>query len=436
VIPTTQSFVLLLTAALVAGWGVYEPVYLRWGLIAFGALVVLMVLDHWLSRRLAQVELRRYVAERLSLGAANKVTLEISNRCRLPLALLVKDDAPWEFEASRREHHLHLAPYEHVVVSYTVTPRGRGDFDFGDLHVRGRSLLTLSQWQRTTPARQPVKVYPDLLGLDRYTLLARQQRLAQAGFRPLRYLGEGTEFESLREYSPDDDYRKIDWKATARRGRPITRQYDLERSQTLVLMIDAGRMMCAEIGGMSKLDYAINAALMLAYVAAERDDSLGLVVFADQVQTYLPPRKGSPQVGAIADQLYAVQPVLREPDYAAAFALLRHRVTRRALVVIFTDLIDQESSHDLLTNVLALTPRHLPLIITLRDYRLDALARQRPQQVGEAYERAVALNLLSQRRLALASLRAGGAQILDSRPQELTVATVNKYLEIKQRARL
>lgn len=435
-IPTAPSFVLMLTAALLAGWGVYEPAYLRWGLIAFGAVVALMVLDHLLSRRLARVELRRYVAERLSLGSANKVTLEITNRCRLPLALLVKDDAPWEFEVSRREHHLHLAPYEHLVLTYPVTPRGRGNFDFGDLHVRGRSLLTLSQWQRTTSAGQEVKVYPDLLGLDRYTLLARRQRLGQAGFRPLRYLGEGTEFESLREYSPDDDYRKIDWKATARRGRPITRQYDVERSQTLMLMIDAGRMMCAQVGDMSKLDYAINAALMLAYVAAQRDDSLGLVVFADQVQTYLPPRKGSPQVGAIADQLYAVQPVLREPDYETAFALLRHRVTRRALVVTFTDLIDQESSRYLLSNALALSPRHLPLIITLRDYRLDALARQRPQQVGEAYERAVALNLLTQRQLALASLRAGGAQILDSRPQDLTVATVNKYLEIKQRARL
>jgi uncharacterized protein (DUF58 family) len=200
-----------------------------------------------------------------------------------------------------------------------------------------------------------------------------------------------------------------------------------------MLMIDAGRMMCAEIEGMSKLDYAINAALMLAYVAVEKDDAVGLVVFADEVASFVPAGKGLRQVGLLADQLYAVQPVLREPDYAEAFSLLCRRTQRRALVVAFTDLIDRESSSQLLANVLALTPRHLPLVITLRDHRLDALAGLRPQEAGAAYQRAVATSLLTRRRLALAHLRSGGAQVLDVSPRELTVETVNKYLEIKQR---
>jgi uncharacterized protein (DUF58 family) len=256
------------------------------------------------------------------------------------------------------------------------------------------------------------------------------------GFRPVRYLGDGAEFDYLREYSPDDDYRKIDWKATARHQRPMTRQYDLERSQTLMLVLDAGRMMCAEIGAMSKLDYAINAALLLAYVAVERDDAVGLAVFADELETFVPPGKGLRQVGLLADQLYAVQPVLREPNYGEAFAYLRRRTQRRALVVTFTDLIDREASAQLLANVLALAPRHLPLVVTLRDDRLDALARLRPDEARQAYERAVATDLLAQRRLALAALRAGGALVLDAAPRDLTVATVNRYLEIKARAAL
>ncbi len=432
-IPSAPTFFLLLTSALLAGWGVHEPPFLRVGVLAFVGVLGLTLADHLLSRYLARLTVQRRAPERLSLGQANPVRLEVTSRTGLPLALTLKDDAPWEFEASQREHHLRLAPYQRREIAYTVTPRARGDYDFGDVHVRGRSLLALSLWQRRFPATQTVKVYPDLLGIDRYVALARSRHLEQAGFRPLRYLGEGAEFDFLREYSPDDDYRKIDWKATARRGRPITRQYDLERSQTLMLLIDAGRMMCAEIEGMSKLDYAINAAVMLAYVAVEKDDAVGLVVFADKVASFVPAGKGLRQVGLIADQLYAVKPVLREPDYGEAFSLLRRRTQRRALVVAFTDLIDRESSSQLLGNVLALTPRHLPLVITLRDHRLDALAGLRPQEAGGAYQRAVATSLLTQRRLALAHVRSGGAQVLDVSPRELTVQTVNKYLEIKQR---
>ncbi len=439
-IPTLPTFVLLLASALVAGWGVYEAELLAWGAGAFLGVLVVMGADHLLSRRLMKVTVARQVEEKLSLAAENVVRLEVANRCKLGLALVVKDDAPWEFAASRREIPVRLSPYERAEPTYTVTPRRRGDFDFGNLHVRGYSLLRLSQWQRHFPGVQMVKVYPDLLGIGRYVELARARRLEEMGFRPLRYLGDGAEFDYLREYSPDDDFRKIDWKATARHGHPVTRQYDLERSQTLMLVIDAGRMMCAtvgaEVGAMSKLDYAINAALMLAYVAVEKDDEVGLTVFADEMESFVPPGKGLRQVGVIAEQLYAVQPVLREPNYGEAFAMLRRRTQRRALVVTFTDLIDREASAQLLANVLALAPRHLPLVVTLRDDRLDALAHARPHSSQEAYRRAVVTDLLAQRRLALASLRAGGTLVLDAAPADLTVETVNRYLEIKQRAML
>ncbi|HEY3397985.1 MAG TPA: DUF58 domain-containing protein [Armatimonadota bacterium] len=432
-IPTLPAFLLLLLSTAVALSGVNRPGALRVGAWAFAGVVVLIVLDNLLSRRLVRLEGSRSVADRLSLAEANPVRLELVNRSRWTLRLTVQDDAPWEFEASLREHNLRLAPFERGELTYTVTPRRRGDYDFGNLHVRCLSLLGLSQWQRRLPLAEWVRVYPDLLEINHYAALARSRQLQQAGFRPLPYLGEGATFESLREYSPDDDFRRIDWKATARRGYPVTRQYDLERSQNLILMIDAGRMMTAEIGGMSKLDYAVNAALMLAYVAVERDDAVGLIVFDDEVRTWVPPAKGRRQVGLIADQLYAVEPVLREPDYGQAFALLRRRTQRRALVVAFTDLIDRDSSAQLLSNVLGLAPRHLPLVVTLRDQRLDALAAARPAEAAEAYERAVATSLLAQRRLALATLRRGGAQLVDTAAGQLTVDTVNKYLEIKRR---
>lgn len=427
---------ILLIGPLLIGASAYFPglAAIGWGWI--GGVVVLAVLDNLLSGRVSQVAARRLVADKLSVGTENRVEIDLRSRSPLSLTLLVKDDPPWQFNTPARQQQLRLAPYDTRRISYVTIPQARGDYQFGDIHLRGRSRLGLSWWQRRIPAQQQVKVYPNLLQVHQYNLLARADRLQQVGFRRLRRLGEGTEFESLRDYVPDDDFTNIDWKATARRSKPITRQYEIERSQNVILMIDAGRMMCAELNGMSKLDYAINAALMLAYVAVQKDDAVGLVVFADEIQSFVPPRKGSAQVGRLLEQLYAVQPTMQEPDYAAAFSLLADRARKRALVVVFTDLIDRQASRQMLAHTAALYPHHLPLVVTLRDPRLQGLAGQIPQQESDAYQRAIAADLLTHRREALQALRQRGAAIVDALPEQLTVAAVNRYLAIKARGRL
>ena len=433
---THFGLVLLLVGPVLIGASTYYPALnlFGWGWIAL--VLVLTVVDNLLSRRASPVHIRRLVADKLSVGTENRVQIEVRSRSPWPLTLQVKDDPPWQFETPSRQQHLKLSPYQTRRISYVTTPQARGDYQFGDIHLRGRSRLALSWWQRRLPAEQSVQVYPNLLQVERYQLLARSDRLQEAGFRRLRRLGEGTEFESLRDYVPDDDFHDIDWKATARRHKPITRQYEIERSQNVMLMVDAGRMMCAQLDGMSKLDYAINAALMLAYVAVQQDDAVGLVVFADEVHSFVPPRKGSAQVGRLVEQLYAVQPTMREPDYTAAFSLLHGRARKRALVVVFTDLIDRHASSQLLAHTAALYPHHLPLVVTLRDPRLHDLAEQMPDQAPDAYQRAIAANLLMNREEALSTLRQRGAAIVDALPQNLTVAAVNRYLFLKARGRL
>jgi uncharacterized protein (DUF58 family) len=193
-------------------------------------------------------------------------------------------------------------------------------------------------------------------------------------------------------------------------------------------------MMSADVGELSKLDHAINAALLIAYVAALQEDYVGLIAFDSELQALLPPRKGVPQVAVMADQLYGVQAQLREPDYDMAFGLLRRRTSRRALVVFFTDLVDEDTSRRVLANIRGLTPRHLPLVVTLRDPHLDELARQNPLDGPEAYERSVAIEVLGQRRLALNYLTQGGAHVLEVRAEEMAMRTVNKYLELKGRS--
>jgi len=404
--------------------------------LALLAMVLTTIADHLLSRRGAVLELERVTEEKLSLGAENRIEIRVRNRGPLAQALIVKDDPPPAFVTERRVFSLNVAPYAQGAVAYHTRPLARGRYAFGSLHVRGRSRLGLSYWQRRFPAPAEVAVYPNLLEVRRYQLLARADRLRQGGFRLLRRLGERTEFESLREYTPDDEYRSIDWKATARRRRPISRQYELERSQTVILMIDAGRMMSTLVGDLSRLDYALNAALMFAYVAIERDDAVGLIAFSDEVKAFVPPRKGHRQVGLITEALYDLQPALVEPDYAEAFMTLSARARKRALVVCFTDLVDVDASSRLLGHLTALAPHHLPLLITLRDRELLQAAQRAPMDVTETYQRALAAQVLQDRETALAVLRQRGVMVLDALPEQLTVAAVNEYLGLKARGRL
>jgi len=422
----------LLALPLVVLEGVTRPL----GLMGLGWCVLLLgllVVDNRLSLRAQRLHVERAFDRKLSLGTANRVQLRLENLSRWTLRLNVKDDSPEGFTTPHRELRVTLAPHEDRVVTYDTIPRKRGQFRFGDIHVRGQSFLALSLWQRRIPAAAEAVVYPDIRSVARLDLSLRAHRLEDVGLRRARARGTGTEFESLREYVRDDDHRRIDWKATARRGRPFTRQYEEERSRTIMLLIDAGRMMSAEVEGLSKVDHAVNAALMLAYVALRRDDAVGLIVFADTVQAIIPPRKGTEHLQRILDALYAVQPTLAEPNYRAALYHLRDRARKRSLAVLFTDLVDEQASRRLISHVAAAYPRHLPLVVTMSDPEITRASRLRPDGPEELFERAVAASVLADRERALGALRGHGAVVLEAAAGELSMALVNRYLELKER---
>ena len=405
---------------------------LAWCLFA-GAL---LVADNRLSARAHPVTAVRVIERKLSLGAENRVRLRLENPSPRPVGLRVKDDPPDDFRTPRRELDVAVPGHSTVELAYATTPRHRGRYSFGDLHLRGRSFLGLSLWQKRIPAGQEVDVYPDLLAVRRYDWLVRAHRLEEMGFRRTRARGTGTDFESLREYVPDDEFRRIDWKATARRGRPFTREYEEEHSRTIMLLIDAGRMMSGEAEGLSKLDHAINAALMLAYVALRHDDAVGLIVFADTIRALLPPRKGQAHIQRVLEALHDIRPSLAEPNYRAAMYHLHDRARKRSLAVLFTDLVDEEASRRLIAHVAAAYPRHLPLVVTLSDPSLREAASAAPESVATMFERAVAAQVQMDREKALAALRARGAVVLDVPAAELTVSVVNRYLELKERMRV
>jgi len=317
-----------------------------------------------------------------------------------------------------------------------VRPLRRGDYQFGDLNLRWLGPLGLVVRQARTKAAGPVKVYPNLLDVRRYDLMLRRNRLQEIGLRHTRQFGEGTEFERLREYLPDDEFRRIDWKATARRNRPITVEYQTERSQNVIAVLDTGRMMQSPVAQIAKLDYVVNAVLLLAYVATGKGDKIGLMTFADEVTRFIGPRQGRGQFYRMLELLYAVEAEPVEPDYRRALSYLALKQRKRSLVVIFTDLSGGVSMQSLVSHVAVLARRSLPLVVTISDPDVHAAARQRPQDSLGVYQRAAAAQLLDDRQLTLDYLRRQGVLTLDVPANHLSIAVINRYLELKARTRL
>jgi uncharacterized protein (DUF58 family) len=286
------------------------------------------------------------------------------------------------------------------------------------------------------PAAEQVKVYPNINEARRHELSARRNRQLLSGSRKTRMRGQGREFESLREYVRGDELRHVSWTATARRGRLIARQYQVERNQSIVVMIDAGRLMTSRIEHLSKLDHAINAALSIGYVATSGGDNVGLLVFNRQVISYLPPQRGHAQLLAMTEALYNVNAQMIEPSYARAFQYLSQNCKKRSLVVILTDLVDRDASAELLAYTAALLPRHLPLIVTIGDNDLRALVAQFPEGAPDVYRQSVAEELLQQREEALGRITDLGGLALDTPAGQLSLQLVNKYLEVKERGLL
>ncbi|MBK7858331.1 MAG: DUF58 domain-containing protein [Archangiaceae bacterium] len=425
--PTPRFFKLALLGLLPAVLAVAVP-GLGYVTLAFdAALLALCALDFLLSPRGLKVE--RELDPVLSSGAANRVTLRLEGRARGELRDTAGSGPSLEGNAQP------FAVDGITTVSWWVTPRHRGDLSLGPLGVRLHGPLGLCARQLTLPLTQTVKVYPDLAALSREALVLATAH-AESSKRVLRRPAEGREFESLREYRRGDDRRTLDWKATARRGRPMVRVHQPEQNQTVLLLLDCGRHMAGEIAGRRKLEYAVDAALRLAKVGVDQGDQVGVMTFASQVGAWRPPRRGLEQLRAVADVLYRVEASFEESDYGAALDLAFARTSRRALVVVLTDLLDIDTSAALVKRTLQLVPRHLPLVASLLDEGLQAAALAPPHTVDEAYQRQVAARLEDEYRLTAARLRDAGARVIRAAARDFGPAAVNAYLELKARGAL
>jgi uncharacterized protein (DUF58 family) len=404
----------------------------------------------WMDRRSAgtieQFRIEREHDQKLSLGAENRIVVRVESRAPRTITMTVRDEPPIPFfGAEAAIQKAVIPPREKVELEYIVRPPQRGDYTFGDLNVRWVGPLGFYVRQAVVKASEPVKVYPNLHEIRKFDLLARRDQLAEMGLRNVRLRGEGTAFESLRDYTPDDPYRIINWKATARRGKPISTDYEPERSQRVMIGLDVGRMMRSPIrvddpGGrswnMAKVDFVINSVLLFAYVATLKGDQVGLLVFADQVQQYIPPEGGRAHFQKLLEAMYGLQSQPVEADYGRALVFLGAHNKKRSLTVLFTDLSGSRASDSLLQHVPRLAPRHLPMVVTIRDPALDEEAGQRPTRSEILYRRAVAEQLIEERQLLLDQLQQRGVLTLDVAAEHMTMEVVNRYLKLKARSLL
>ena len=432
-LPRPRLFAIVLAASVPLALGIFSDAFVVLAAVTVVVALGLAAVDAFATPRPDRVPVTRLAEPQLSIGVGNRVALHVANPFARPLRAVVVDAVPPSFDVDTRRLAVVVPPRGSTDVEYVTRPRYRGTYAFGDVHLRVRGPLDLVEKQGRVAAAAPAKVYPNLREIHRYEVTLRRGLAYDAGQRRARIPGAGTIFERLREYLPDDDPRSISWTATARRGRPITVEYETERQQRVQILLDAGRMMSSTLGGLTKLDHAVNTALMLSYVAIAKGDEVGVLGFADTVRAYAVPRRGRRQFLRLTEELRRIEVTTTEPDYRAAFEFLRAHAGRRSLVVLFTDLVDEEASRALVAAVTRLAGHNLVLCCLLADPQLAETATRTPTSTTELFEKVVAEEVRDARLRALAILRRRGVHTIDVPAERLTAATIQRYLELKRR---
>ena len=434
----TKTFYALLLVGFVPlslSWG--NPT-LKWLTVFYDVgLLLLAIVDAGVSRLPQGIEVVREFGGRFHIGAETEVRVNVVNNTARDFVLRVKDEYPAEMVLTGlREARMKVPARTTAALHYALEPPRRGLFEFGATAVRFVSRFRLVWCEVKPGAASTVKVYPNLRRAREAELKALGARSLVAAHRRAVWRGEGRDFESLREYVPGDELRHVSWTATARRGKLTTRQYQIERDQTVLVVLDAGRLMTARIENETKFDSAINAALALMSAAERGGDVAGLAVFGRRIRAFVPPAKGRERTDAVLEALHAIEPELIEPSYTRAFEFVAANCKRRALVCVLTDLVDEEGSRELLQSLRILRPRHLPLVVTISDRDLRAAVRDTPATTEQLFVQSVAEEIMHQREAALRLVESQGGLALDVTTAALVPALLETYIRVKERGML
>ena len=379
------------------------------------------------------IEAKRILNERFNNGEENKVLLILNNNYPFSATVSVIDELPMQFQLRDWIQRARLSADGSIAIEYFLRPVQRGEYAFGNINVYVYSPLHLVKRRYILPAEKTVRVYPSYLQVRRYQLLAVTNRLQEMGVKRVRRLGHSMEFEQIKDYVPGDDYRTINWKATARKSDLMVNNYTDQRSQQIYCIINKGRVMKMPFNGMTLLDHAINATLVLSNVALIKHDKAGLITFAENLDSYLAADKKPTQMNLLQETLYKQQTRFLEPDFEKLYSVIRNRITHRSLMVLFTNFESIESLAREMPSLKRIARYHLLLVIFFENTELKALVDSKAVTLEDIYIKTIGEKFSYEKRLMVKELHKNGIASILTTPENLTVNAINKYLELKTR---
>jgi uncharacterized protein (DUF58 family) len=400
--------------------------------LAVDALVLLAALADWLAApRPGVIAIDRELPAVVSLGGEIELTWQVTNPTGWAVKVGVADDLAPSLGADTRRFHLRLPAGATAHATTPLRPSRRGRFDLAEVVVRVDGPLGLVARQATRRLPATLRVHPPFRSRDEAELRIDKARILEVGLRSAQGRGGGTDFDQLRDYSVDDEFRRIDWAATARAGKAIVRTYRAERNQTILLLLDNGRVMAGQVAAVPRVEHAMDAAMMLTAVATRLGDRCGLVAFDRQVRAVVPPAQRRDQLGRVTEAIYDLEPALVESDYRGAFAEALARFRRRSLFVVLTDLVEQAVGESLVPALPLIARRHLVIVASVQDPDVLAWATSSPADASAAYRKAAAISTLEARARATSRLRGLGATVVDAPPGRLAPQLADAYLRVK-----
>ncbi|HNV27640.1 MAG TPA: DUF58 domain-containing protein [Cyclobacteriaceae bacterium] len=375
----------------------------------------------------------RLLADKLSNGDENEITIYLESFYTFPIALRVFDEIPHQFQRRDLEFNLLLGPGDQKIIKYTLRPVKRGEYSFGAVNILASSSLKLIARRFRFSADKLVPVYPSYIQMRKYELLAISHRLTNTGIKKIRRIGHNQEFELIKEYVTGDDFRTVNWKATARKNRLMVNQYQDERSQQVYSLIDKGRVMQMPFQGMSLLDYAINATLVISNIAIKKSDKAGLITFQDKIGSLLPASRLNNQMTTIQEVLYNQKTAYLETDFSVLYSTIRRTISQRSLLLLFTNFESIHSLHRQLPYLINLSKAHLLVVIFFENTELRQLTDNPAESLKEIYYKAIAERFSYEKKMITRELQKHGIQSILTSPEKLTINTINKYLELKAR---
>lgn len=430
----TRRFYIVITAViLIVAAGYWIPPLFVAGKVLlslfFIAVLTETVLLYW-RRGIAS---RRSCSDRFSNGDDNVVRVHVDNTFPYKVKIEVIDEIPFVFQRRDISFKAVVKAKESTTIEYHLRPKERGVYGFGNIRTFVTVGIGFVSRRFTDKVSQDVKVYPSFLMLRRYELLAMNNNLQELGIKRIRRVGHNTDFEQIKEYVQGDDYRTINWKASARRHALMVNVYQDERSQNIYNMIDRGRVMQQSFDGMTLLDYAINASLVLSYVAIRKDDKAGLITFDEKFETFVPAAKQTGQMEILMDCLYSQNASFGDTDYYSLCVHLDKHLNRRSLLVLYTNFSDMVSMRRQLSYLQQMARKHVLLVVFFLDKEQQEFIESPARDVEDYYRHVIAEKFSYEKRLIVSTLRQNGIYSLLTAPAQLSVNIINKYLELKAR---